>query len=128
MKTLTARLVTMVDEELAQRVADLARRDQRSESAVVRRALQAFFGMGEPGCEIGEDCYGEIVGHHDDYAYPFRVRHLCRRHHFAWHHEHGPGLNPELAEKSRNMRSNRSGWVGDPDFSLIEQCEKQETA
>lgn len=42
-------------------------------------------------CEV---CGSKLaVAHHDDYSLPLVVRWLCRRHHAAWHKEHGPGAN-----------------------------------
>ena len=44
------------------------------------------------GCEeCGEICH--LHGHHDDYSKPLEVRWLCPPCHFAWHGEHGEGLN-----------------------------------
>jgi predicted transcriptional regulator len=42
MGKLTNRLVTVVDDETAEAVADLATTEQRSESAILRRALEAY--------------------------------------------------------------------------------------
>lgn len=35
----------------------------------------------------------KVEAHHPDYAKPLDVLFLCRKHHRAWHREHGQGLN-----------------------------------
>ena len=42
-----------------------------------------------------EDCGAvKVVGHHDDYDKPLKVRWLCQAHHKQWHAKNGEGLNP----------------------------------
>lgn len=35
----------------------------------------------------------DVNGHHDDYAYPMKVRWLCDTHHNEWHRINGEGKN-----------------------------------
>lgn len=45
-------------------------------------------GLVKQPCEV---CGNEkTVAHHDDYNYPLSIRWLCRKHHNAWHRQHGP--------------------------------------
>lgn len=37
----------------------------------------------------------QVVGHHDDYDHPLRVRWLCETHHKEWHRQHGEALNAD---------------------------------
>jgi len=42
-------------------------------------------------CEVGDDCFGEIQAHHDDYSQPLEVRWLCKSHHMKLHAEDWTG-------------------------------------
>ncbi len=64
------------------------RRASERHKAIARTNLWKAVKRGEivkGPCEIGEDCLGQIEGHHDDYSKPLEVRWLCKRHHQQHH-------------------------------------------
>ncbi len=70
------------------REAAAERRAGEREKAVARTRLWNEIKRGnivKGECEVGEDCLGQIEGHHDDYAKPLDVRWLCKRHHMQHH-------------------------------------------
>ena len=46
-------------------------------------------------CEVGEDCFGSVQAHHDDYSRQLEVRWLCRRHHALHHYATDMPRKPE---------------------------------
>ena len=75
------------DPEVRRKAAE--RRANEREKAIARtelwRAIKRGVILKPASCEIGEDCLGQIEGHHDDYSKPLEVRWLCKRHHQQHH-------------------------------------------
>ena len=70
----------------------LREKDQRNYDPVKNRAYANLRYARKIGkvvkgeCEqAGEDCYGEVQAHHDDYTKSLDVRWLCARHHTLHH-------------------------------------------
>lgn len=52
-------------------------------------------------CEV---CGATVAdAHHDDYSAPLEIRWLCRRHHTAWHAEHGEAPNGRAIEAAHGI-------------------------
>ncbi len=67
---------------------NLIKRATKREHAIARRKVQRAIQTGElvrGTCEVGEDCFGAIEAHHDDYSKPLDVRWLCKSHHMRMH-------------------------------------------
>ncbi len=72
--------------EIAER--NLVKRAAKREHAVARTKVQRAIAAGElvrGPCEIGDDCFGAIEAHHDDYSKPLEVRWICKSHHMRMH-------------------------------------------
>jgi len=66
---------------------------KRAASNMVNNAIRDKKIIKKDYCECCNIKNVVIHGHHDDYAYPLKVRWLCSKCHRDWHKKNGSGLN-----------------------------------
>lgn len=71
-------------------------------SLIVHKAVKEGRLVRQP-CEVGIDCKGRVVAHHDDYDRPLDVRWFCERHHRLHHYRLEGKLAKPRERKERNV-------------------------
>lgn len=109
---------------------DYARREA---SNAVSAAIRAGIIKRTPCQECGRKT---VEAHHDDYREPLQVRFLCRKHHRAWHREHGgPAIGLQRGLKAPKIWRRRKvahiqlckaeGLIGDVTRQIVDVCRRE---